>query len=206
MTFFVISGVTGNLPTPKYTKSYASSTIAVTVFAGKTPQLYPKTSKNSHSSVGRCVFALLRGVALCFIERHVGCGGLSTLSIFTHRHSRLAGSLFLGGRAVREPSDIKMAKNMMDGPVCGRFATVFGTVRQQIAQKTVGRCDVHHVGSGGVFFGGVSGMEISPLAPLGRDDMEDTRSVAIPWSKSVLPVLTGNPAGVEWKVINNTKC
>ena len=38
------------------------------------------------------------------------------------------------------PSDIKMAKNMMDGPVFGRFATVFGTVRQQIAQKTVGRC------------------------------------------------------------------
>ena len=29
---------------------------------------------------------------------------------------------------------------MMDGPVFGRFATVFGTVRQQIAQKTVGRC------------------------------------------------------------------
>ena len=28
----------------------------------------------------------------------------------------------------------------MDGPVLGRFATVFGTVRQQIAQKTVGRC------------------------------------------------------------------
>ena len=71
------------------------------------------------------------------------------------------------------PSDIKMAKNMMDGPVFGRFATVFGTVRQQIAQKTVGRCDVHHVGSEGrVFFWGVSGMEISPLAPLGRDDSD----------------------------------
>ena len=52
------------------------------------------------------------------------------------------------------PSDIKMAKNMMDGPVFGRFATVFGTVRQQIAQKTVGRCDVHHVGVGDVFFWG----------------------------------------------------
>ena len=137
----VLSGVTGNLPTSKYTKSYASSTIAVTVFAGKTPQLYPKTSKNSHSSVGRCVFALLRGVAFCFIERHVGCGGLSTLSIFTHRHSRLDRESFIfGGRAVRAPSDIKMAKNMMDGPFFGRFATVFGTVRQQIAQKTVGRC------------------------------------------------------------------
>ena len=56
------------------------------------------------------------------------------------------------------PSDIKMAKNMMDGPVFGRFATFFGTVRQQIAQKTVGRCDVHHVGRGGrVFLGACRG-------------------------------------------------
>ena len=38
------------------------------------------------------------------------------------------------------PSDIKMAKNMMDGPVLGCFAAVFGTVRQKIAQKVVGRC------------------------------------------------------------------
>ena len=63
------------------------------------------------------------------------------------------------------PSDIKMAKNMMDGPVCGRFATVFGTVRQQIAQKTVGRCDVHHVGSGErVFWGRVGDGDISTLS------------------------------------------
>ena len=41
--FFVIPGVTGNLPTPKYTKSYASSTIAVTVFAAKRAHLRPKT-------------------------------------------------------------------------------------------------------------------------------------------------------------------
>jgi len=31
------------------------------------------------------------------------------------------------------PSDIKMAKNMMDGPVFGCFAAVFGAVRQEIA-------------------------------------------------------------------------
>ena len=37
----------------------------------------------------------------------------------------------------------------MDGPVFGCLAAVFGTVRQQIAQKTVGRCDAHLVGSGG---------------------------------------------------------
>lgn len=37
------------------------------------------------------------------------------------------------------PSDIKMAKNMMDGPVLGYFAAVFGTVRQEIAPKVVGR-------------------------------------------------------------------
>ena len=46
------------------------------------------------------------------------------------------------------PSDIKMAKNMMDGPVFGCLAAVLGTVRQEIAQKTVGRCGVHPVGSG----------------------------------------------------------
>ena len=60
----------------------------------------------------------------------------------------------------------------MDGPVFGCLAAVFGTVRQQIAQKTVGRCDAHLVGSGRRVFGGVSGMKISLLAPLGRDDME----------------------------------
>ena len=37
------------------------------------------------------------------------------------------------------PSDIKMAKNMMDGPVFGCFTAVFGTVRHKIAQKVVGR-------------------------------------------------------------------
>ena len=37
----------------------------------------------------------------------------------------------------------------MDGPVFGCLAAVFGTVRQEIAQKTVGRCDVRLVGSGG---------------------------------------------------------
>lgn len=94
-----------------------------------------------------------------------------------------------------------MAKNMMDGPVFGRFATVFGTVRQEIAQKTVGRCDVHHVGSGDVVFGGVSGMEISPLAPLGRDDSD-----RLGRDNGRIPGLTGNPAVVERKVINNTKC
>ena len=41
--FFVLPGVTGNLPTPKYTKSYASSTIAVTVFEEKRAHLRPKT-------------------------------------------------------------------------------------------------------------------------------------------------------------------
>jgi len=44
------------------------------------------------------------------------------------------------GRAVVGPSDIKMAKNMMDGPVLGCFTAIFGTVRQEIAQKVVGRC------------------------------------------------------------------
>ena len=38
------------------------------------------------------------------------------------------------------PSDIKMAKNMMDGPVLGCFAAVFGTVRHKFAPKVVGRC------------------------------------------------------------------
>ena len=38
------------------------------------------------------------------------------------------------------PSDIKMAKNMMDGPGFGCFAAIFGTVRHEIAQKVVGRC------------------------------------------------------------------
>ena len=72
------------------------------------------------------------------------------------------------------PSDIKMAKNMMDGPVFGRFATVFGTVRQQIAQKTVGRSVVAlREGWHCVFLGGTPGVEISPLAPLGRDDREE---------------------------------
>ena len=44
------------------------------------------------------------------------------------------------GRVVMGPSDIKMAKNMMDGPGFGCFAAVFGTVRQEIAPKVVGRC------------------------------------------------------------------
>ncbi len=43
------------------------------------------------------------------------------------------------GRAIRRPSDIKMAKNMMDGPVLGCFTAVFGTVRHKIAPKVVGR-------------------------------------------------------------------
>ena len=43
------------------------------------------------------------------------------------------------GRAVAGPSDIKMAKNMMDGPVLGCFTAVFGTVRHKFAQKVVGR-------------------------------------------------------------------
>ena len=38
------------------------------------------------------------------------------------------------------PSDIKMAKNMMDGPVWGCFIAIFGTVRHEIAPKVVGRC------------------------------------------------------------------
>ena len=44
------------------------------------------------------------------------------------------------GRVVMGPSDIKMAKNMMDGPGFGCFAAIFGTVRHEIAQKVVGRC------------------------------------------------------------------
>ena len=44
------------------------------------------------------------------------------------------------GRADMGPSDIKMAKNMMDGPGFGCFAAIFGTVRHEIAQKVVGRC------------------------------------------------------------------
>ena len=44
------------------------------------------------------------------------------------------------GRAVVGPSDIKMAKNMMDGPVWGCFIAIFGTVRHEIAPKVVGRC------------------------------------------------------------------
>ena len=43
-------------------------------------------------------------------------------------------------RAVMGPSDIKMAKNMMDGPVLGCFTAVFGTVRHKFAPKVVGRC------------------------------------------------------------------
>lgn len=44
------------------------------------------------------------------------------------------------GRADMGPSDIKMAKNMMDGPVWGCFTAIFGTVRHKNAQKVVGRC------------------------------------------------------------------
>jgi len=44
------------------------------------------------------------------------------------------------GRVVMGLSDIKMAKNMMDGPVLGCFTAIFGTVRHEIAQKVVGRC------------------------------------------------------------------
>lgn len=49
------------------------------------------------------------------------------------------------------PSDIKMAKNMMDGPVLGCFASVFGTVRHKIAQKVVGRSVVAFREVGAVF-------------------------------------------------------
>jgi len=55
------------------------------------------------------------------------------------------------------PSDIKMAKNMMDGPVLGCFAAVFGAVRQEIAQKTVGRSVVALRGRS-VFLGGMPDM------------------------------------------------
>ena len=72
------------------------------------------------------------------------------------------------------PSDIKMAKNMMDGPVFGCFAAVFGTVRHEFAQKVVGRSVVAlREGWHCVFLGGTPGVEISPLAPLGRDDREE---------------------------------
>ena len=72
------------------------------------------------------------------------------------------------------PSDIKMAKNIMDGPVLGCFASVFGTVRQEIAPKVVGRSVVAlREGWHCVFLGGAPGVEISPLAPLGRDDREE---------------------------------
>ena len=82
------------------------------------------------------------------------------------------------------PSDIKMAKNMMDGPVFGCFAAVFGAVRHKIAQKVVGRSVVAlREGWHCVFLGGAPGVEISPLAPLGRDDREPP---------FVIPGLTGN--------------
>ena len=55
------------------------------------------------------------------------------------------------------PSDIKMAKNMMDGPVLGCFDAVFGAVRQEIAQKTVGRSVVALRGRS-VFLGGMPDM------------------------------------------------
>lgn len=44
--------MTGNLTTPKYTKTYASFTIAVSVFVEKSAQLRPKTCKNGRSLVG----------------------------------------------------------------------------------------------------------------------------------------------------------
>ena len=79
------------------------------------------------------------------------------------------------------PSDIKMAKNIMDGPVLGCFASVFGTVRQEIAPKVVGRSVVAlREGWHCVFLGGAPGVEISPLAPLARH----SRSAL-----SVIPVL-----------------
>ena len=72
------------------------------------------------------------------------------------------------------PSDIKMAKNMMDGPVLGYFAAVFVTVRHKIAQKVVGRCGYASCGECVTcFWGSMSCGEISPLAPLGRDDREE---------------------------------
>ena len=46
---------------------------------------------------------------------------------------------------------------MMDGPVLGCFAAVFGAVRQGIAQKTVGRSVVALRGRS-VFLGGMPDM------------------------------------------------
>jgi len=64
------------------------------------------------------------------------------------------------------PSDIKMAKNMMDGPVLGCFTAVFGTVRHKIAPKVVGRSVVAlREGWHCVFIGGTPGVEISPSFP-----------------------------------------
>ena len=85
------------------------------------------------------------------------------------------------------PSDIKMAKNIMDGPVLGCFASVFGAVRHKIAQKVVGRSVVALRGRC-VFLGGMPGVEISPPAPLGRH----SRSGSLRHSRSALSVISGS--------------
>ena len=85
------------------------------------------------------------------------------------------------------PSDIKMAKNMMDGPVLWCFAAVFGAVRHKIAQKVVGRSVIALWGRC-VFLRGMPGVGISPLSPLARH----SRSGSLRHSRSALSVIPGS--------------
>ena len=76
---------------------------------------------------------------------------------------------------------------MMDGPVFGCFAAVFGAVRHKIAQKVVGRSVVALWGRC-VFLRGMPGVGISPLSPLACH----SRSGSLRHSRSALSVIPGS--------------
>ncbi len=86
------------------------------------------------------------------------------MSVQIYKKILLSRADFFRKMLLFRPSDIKMAKNMMDGPVFGCFAAVFGAVRHKIAPKVVGRSVVALLGRC-VFLGGMPGVEISPLPP-----------------------------------------